>query len=163
MYKINDYVVYKKNVCIIKDIKTNSKNMKCYLLNPMDDDSLKIEIPIENSNDLIRNIISKEEANKIIKSIPTINAIDVENNKLFENEYKNLLNTGNHEDLIKVIKTTYLRNQERSKNKKKIGEKDDIFFNKAERLLYNEFSIALNMSFDETKDYVKKQVEKNLV
>src|SRR5574344_1828924 len=104
MYKINDYVVYKKNVCIIKDIKTNSKNMKCYLLNPMDDDSLKIEIPIENSNDLIRNIISKEEANKIIKSIPTINAIDVENNKLFENEYKNLLNTGNHEDLIKVIK-----------------------------------------------------------
>ena len=28
------------------------------------------------------------------------------------------------------------------------------YFNKAEKYLYNELSIALNMSFDETKDYI---------
>ena len=162
MYKVNDHVVYKRDVCIIKDIKTNSKKRKCYILGPIDDKSLTIEVPVENMNEAIRDIISKEEVNKIIKSIPNVEIISLVNDKLFEQEYKHLLNTGNHEDLIKIIKTTSSRNEERAKNKKKIGEKDDIYFNKAEKLLYNEFSISLNMTFDETKEYVKQQVEKKL-
>ena len=45
MFQKNDYVVYKKNVCIVKDIKHNTKNGKeSYLLVPIDDNSLKIEI-----------------------------------------------------------------------------------------------------------------------
>lgn len=160
MYKVNDYVVYKKNVCKIKEIKKNKiTNIKCYVLTPIDDESLTIEIPIENSKSLIRDIISKDEVLNIIDKIFDIDIISNINDKLYEAEYKNLLSTGKHEDLIKIIKTTYLRNEERIKNKKKIGEKDDTYFNKAERLLYNEFSIALNMTFDDTKEFIIKTLE----
>ena len=49
MYKINDYVVYKRDVCIVKDIKDNYRNNEgYYILYPIDDDSLKIEVPISN-------------------------------------------------------------------------------------------------------------------
>lgn len=77
---------------------------------------------------------------------------------MIEAEYKNLLSSGSHEDLIKIIKTTYLRNKKRLDNKKKIGDKDNYYFKKAERYLYNEFSISLNMSFENTKDYITEQV-----
>lgn len=152
MYKIGDYIVYKRDVCKIKDIKDSN-----YVLNPIDDETLTIRLP--QSNNLIRQIISKKESEELIKKIPNIDIIKV-NDKLLENEYKNLLNSGKLEDLVKIIKTTYLRNEDRINNRKKIGEKEDNYFKKSEKLLYNEISISLNLSYEETKKYIKERVEK---
>lgn len=157
MFDIGEYVVYKRNVCNIKDIK-EVKDKKYYVLEPIDDKSLTISVLLENASKVLRNIISKEESEKLIESIPNIESIKI-NDKLIENEYKNLLNTGRLEDLIKIIKTTYLRNYDRISNRKKISEKDDNYFNKAENLLYNELSISLGKSYEDTKKYVIDKVE----
>lgn len=154
MFNIGDYVVYKRDVCKIKEIKKSHFNNKdYYVLIPIDDNTLKIDVPTDNINGLLRPIISKEEVTNIIRQAVNIPIIET-NNKLIENEYKQLLNSGKHEDLIKIIKTTYLRNKERIDMGKKIGDKDDLYFKRAEQLLYNEFSIALNMNYDDTKKYV---------
>ena len=156
--KIGDYVIYKKDACQIKEIKKNKFNNNDYLvLRPIDDESLKIEIPVATSGELLRKPIDKAEVMRLIARIPEIDVISC-NEKLIEAEYKNLLSSGSHEDLIKIIKTTYLRNKKRLDNKKKIGDKDNYYFKKAERYLYNEFSISLNMSFENTKDYITEQV-----
>ena len=161
MYKVGDYVVYKKDVCLIKEIKTNKLNNKeYYLLIPVSDDSLKIDVPVDNEQSSIRNLTTKKEIKDLIKKIPIIEVINV-NNKLLENEYKELLKEGSFESLIKIIKTTYLRNKERLDNNKKKGDKDDYYFNLAEKYLYTEFSIVLKMNFEETKDYVINEVNKN--
>ena len=154
-FKVGDYIVYKKEVCQIKDIKKGDLDNLYYILKPIDDDSLKIEIPVGNA--FLREPIKKEKINDIIAKIPSISIIEC-NEKLIEVEYKNLLYNGDYEDLIKIIKTTYLRNKRRIDNKKKIGDKDDYYFKKAEKYLYNEFSIALGKSFDETKEYIIEQV-----
>ncbi len=151
------YIVYKRNVCKIKEIK-NINGEDYYVLTPIDDESLIITVPKNSSSNLIREIISKEETEKLIDSIPSINIIDT-NEKILENEYKTLLNSGKLSDLIKIIKTTYLRNFNRINNHKKISEKDDNYFNKAENLLCHELSISLGLSFDETKKYIKERVE----
>lgn len=156
--KIGDYVIYKKDTCQIKEIKKNKFNNNDYLvLRPIDDESLKIEIPVATSGELLRKPIDKAEVMRLIARIPEIDVISC-NEKLIEAEYKNLLSSGSHEDLIKIIKTTYLRNKKRLDNKKKIGDKDNYYFKKAERYLYNEFSISLNMSFENAKDYITEQV-----
>ncbi len=160
MFKINDYVVYKKEVCIIKDIRThNTTNTECYTLMPIDDDSLTIDVPVDNQLGNIRPIISKKEVNEIINQIPDIPTIIDINDKMIEGEYKKLLVSGTHQDLIKIIKTTYLRNDIRLQNKKKPGEKDNAYFKKAEKLLYNEFAIAMNLSIDDTRQYVIDKVK----
>ena len=69
------------------------------------------------------------------------------------------MSTGNEEDLVKVIKTTYLRNKERTENKKRRAEIDSIYFKEAETALYAEISALLNMSIQEAKDYVISKVE----
>ena len=76
-----------------------------------------------------------------------------------ENEYKRLLDTRDLNDLVKIIKTTYLRNKERIDNKKKISEKDDNYFNKAEDYLYTELSVALNMKKSEVKKYIIEKLK----
>ena len=160
MYKKNDYLVYKKDVCKVKEIKKNKLNgLDYYILVPIDDDSLIIDVPTDNRMGYIKDIITKEEAEKLINSIPQIEPLSNIEDKNIENRYKNLIYNGTREDLIKIIKTTYLRNEERIKNKKRISDKDLNYFNKAEKYLYNELSIALNMSFDETKDYIISKVK----
>lgn len=154
MFQEGQFVVYKRDVCKIRE-KKNINNIFYYVLNPIDDNSLTITVP---HSKLIRTIISKEESDKLISSISNIDIVKI-HDKLIENEYKNLLNSGNLEDLVKIIKTTYLRNKARLDNHKKIGEKDDNYFKKAERLLYNEISISLGLSYDETKNYITKRVE----
>lgn len=161
MFKINDYIVYKKDVCKVKDIKQNHLNgLDYYVLESIDDKTLTIEIP--SNTEFIRNIISKKEVEKIINTISQIEIITVDNERAYEQIYKELLK-GNHLDLIKIIKTTYLKNENRVLNNKKISEKDDIYFKKAEKLLYNEFSIALNMTFNEIKEYVFSKVKETIL
>ena len=128
--------------------------------NKKDFDSLKIDVPVDNEQSSIRNLTTKKEIKDLIKKIPIIEVINV-NNKLLENEYKELLKEGSFESLIKIIKTTYLRNKERLDNNKKKGDKDDYYFNLAEKYLYTELSIVLKMNFEETKDYVINEVNKN--
>lgn len=160
MYKVNEYVVYKKDVCKIKEIRNNKMNgIDYYILVPIDDESLIIDVPVENRMGYLRSIISKEEANKLINNIPNIEPLKNIDDKYVEKTYKDLLYNGTHEDLIKIIKTTYLRNNDRKINNKKLSEKDNDYFTKAEKYLYNEISISLNMSFDETKNYIIKKVQ----
>ena len=115
-------------------------------MNPIDDDSLIIDIPIEDRMGHLRDVISSDNAKKLIERIPNINPIEDINEKNLEIKYKELLATGKYDDLIKIIKTTFLRNESRTNNKKKISEKDNNYFKIAEKYLYNELSISLNMS-----------------
>ncbi|HPE15235.1 MAG TPA: CarD family transcriptional regulator [Bacilli bacterium] len=159
MFKVNDYVIYKNDTCIIKNTK-NMRGRDYYSLSPIDDLSLNIDVSIENNLGHIRSIISKSEVEQIISSIPMVECIEFENEKMFESEYKRILASGKYEDLIKIIKTSFLRNDARLLNNKRISEKDDFYFKKAEKILYNEFSIALGLTYDETKKYVIDRVTK---
>jgi len=156
MKKVGDIVIYRRDVCRIVEIK-KIRDLDYYTLIPISDESLKLNVPVSNKSGLLRDLISKEEVFKIINNIPNINIIEI-NDKILENEYKKLINSNNHEDLIKIIKTTYLRNLERTNKHKKIGDKDNYYFEKAESYLYNEFSFVLNMSYEETKKYVIEKV-----
>ena len=160
MYNIGDYIIYLKDVCKILDIKEKyMNNTDYYILSPINDESLKLNIPINNKS--IRNLISKEEVNNIINNILNIEILEYDD-KTIEFEYKKLLTNGTHEDLIKIIKTSYLRNKKRIDNKKKISDKDKNYFELAEKYLYTEFSIVLDMSFDDTREYVIDKVLKGI-
>ena len=156
MFDIGDFVVYKKDVCKIVGIKEKYyKDIDYFSLEPVFDDTLKIDVP-KNSN-LLRSVLSKKEVEEIINRIPLISYIDL-NDKMLENEYKKLLHEGGYDGLIKIIKTTYLRNNDRINSKKKISEKDETYFNLAEKYLYNEFAVSLGISPEEAKEYVINKV-----
>lgn len=83
MFKIDDYVIYRRDLCIIKDIIDN----KYYKSSIIDDETLTINVPIENKLGLLRHPVTLSEAKKIISTIPTIEPIKT-NDKIIENIYK---------------------------------------------------------------------------
>lgn len=156
MFKVNDYLVYRKEVCKVTEIKEYKNDFLYYVITPINDTSLKIEVPTDSS--VIRPLISKRKIQTIIEEIPNIKEI-AENDRLLENKYKELLKSGTYNDLITIIKTTYLRNETRDKEKKKRSEKDTTYFNLAEKYLYTEFSVVLGKSYEDTKEYVISKVK----
>ena len=159
MKKVGDYIVYRRDVCKITNIKDINNN-KYYVLEPLRDKSLHIDVPVDNKLGLIKELITKEEIDKLIKNIPNIEIVDDDDRKI-EMRYKELLDSGTHEDLIKVIKTAYIRNKNRKKTNKKISERDTKYFNLAEEYLYSEIGIVLNITFDEVKDYIISKITKD--
>lgn len=154
MFKVGEYIIYKRDLCQIKNIEKNPKtNEEYYVLSLIQDDSLSIKVPVSNKLGLLRYPLSKDDAEELINKIPSIEPIKT-SEKLLENAYRSLMKTNTHEDLIKIIKTTYLRNDSRLKQGKKIGDKDLTFFNRAENLLYNELAYSLSKSYEECKQYI---------
>ena len=153
-------MVYKRDVCRVREVKENKMNGNLsYILIPINDESLIIETPVDNRMGYIRDVISKKDAEELISKIPSIPILENIDDKYIEKTYKELLYSGSLEDLITIIKTTYLRNNERIKANKKVSDKDKTYFEKAEDYLYNELSVALSMSFDDTKEYIIHKVD----
>ncbi len=159
MYKEGEYVIYKRDLCQIKGI-VEKNNKKYYKLCPKEDETLTISVPIERKQNNLRYPISAKEAEELIKKIKDIEVIN-SNEKTLEQDYKELMKTNKHEDLIKIIKTTYLRNEKRRLQGKKETDKDVSYFKKAEDYLYNELSISLNMSYEECKKYIISKLSSN--
>ncbi len=150
------YIIYERDVCIIEKVmKKYIKGIDYFILRPLNDKTLKISVPVTSK--MLRNVISFDEANELINNMKNIDVLKDE--KQMENEYKRLLDTRDLNDLVKIVKTTYLRNKERIDNKKKISEKDDNYFNKAEDYLYTELSVTLNMKKSEVKKYIIEKLK----
>ncbi len=159
MRDVGSYVVYRKEVCQISQIKKNYfKGLDYYHLVPIEDETLQVDVPVNIDKKLLRDLITKKEVERIISKLNQIETLDLKDKNL-ENTYKELLNSDNLEDYVRIIKTTYLRNKERVANKRKASDKDNYYFHLAEKYLYNEFSIVLGMSYEETKDYILKKAE----
>ncbi len=157
MYQINDYLKYGKDVCRVKEIEEKKFNdQDYYLLVPVKDETLKIEIPV--TSDKVQDLISKDKLESLLDKIPEIETIELEE-KFMESEYKRLMSTGEYEDIMRVIKTTYLRNKIRKQNNKKLAEKDINYFQQAEDNLFNEFSVVLGKSYDDTKNYIINKLD----
>lgn len=159
MFKVGEYIIYKRDLCKIKGIEPSPRTGEDYYnLCPIQDESLSIKVPANNKFNNLRYPLSASEAENLIKKIPSIEPIKT-NEKLLENAYRELMKTNQHEDLIKIIKTTYLRNEARMNQGKKVGDKDQTFFRQAETYLYNELGYSLGMSYEECKNYIIKKLE----
>lgn len=147
-----DYIVYRKET-----YKIIEKEDGYYRLVPVNDTSIKYKVPVDSN--FLKKVITKEEIDRLLLEIPEINTIDL-GEKQIEQEYKELMKSGTHEDLVKIIKTSYLRNQIRILNNKRISEIDDEYFKRAEKYLYEEIGIVLNLSFENTKEYIINKLKK---
>lgn len=157
MFKVNDYIIYKSDVCLINEIK-EIHNLDYYVITPINDSSLKINLPSDSK--FIRPIISYEEAIKIIDNIPNVEVVDASNDKALEQIYKKLLMSDNLNDLVIVIKTTYLRNKKRLDGGKKIGSVDSYYYEEGIKKLFSELSITLKLDEDKIESIFFEQMNK---
>lgn len=157
-YKVGDYVVHGHEVGQIIDILKDYQGMgDYYKIQSTLDVTLTVMTPMKRASQLLRPIIKKAEVEKLIDQMADVEALDPDYRNV-ESTYDELIKSGDHTDIIKLIKTSYARCSAKTSKGQPKNEKDKTFFRKAESLLYNEFAVALGMDYADTKQYVIDRV-----
>lgn len=166
MFKQGDYVIYSLHgVCIVKEIceKVIDKEKKMYyILHPVNEAHSKIMTPVENQKVKMRLIMTPEEANKILLIEPDSNPIwNLDKNQRSQ-EFTKVLKEGNPGELVKFIKVSMMKEDEKKAEGKKITATDKKYLEAAEKLLYSELSFSLSMEIEQIKNTVIQMVQNEL-
>ena len=167
MFEKSELIMYgTTGVCEVVNITTPNikgipKGKLYYELQPYYQKDGKIFTPIDNEKVLMRRIITKQEAEQLIHEIPDIEALYVENDKMREIQYKECVKSGECRELIKMIKTLYLRKMKRIAQGKHITTTDERYLKQAEDALYSELAISLGVPKEKMETYIAEQIEKN--
>lgn len=165
MFQVNDVVIYGHHgVCEITDIGTLKMPMAdqaklYYTLRPVYHKDSAVYAPVENRRIVMRPVITREEANELIDRIPQIETVWIANEKAREVQFKEALQTCDCEELVKIIKTLYMRKQQRIENGKKVTVVDEKYFRQAEEKLYEELAFVLGMEKSKISAYIAESMK----
>lgn len=165
-YKIGDTVMYgRAGVCKIKDIKDENffgtKSEKYFILIPVYDTKNVIYAPVNSDEDKLRKLLSQEEVHELISAMPDETLLDNTNETQRRAECYEILKNGSHMDLIKLIKTLYALKEEKIQSGKKFASTDERIMNDAEKQLYEELALVLDIEPEEVLPFIMGEINKN--
>jgi len=157
MFQKGEYIMYSHyGVCYIDDIeeKTIDKETKpFYIMHPFNEKS-KIMTPVDNDKVRMRPIMPADEAQEVLDSVSADNIFNVTDRKKKDQLYTQIIKEGNPMQLIKVITSILIDEQEKIAAGKKISTTDKRFLDRTEKLLYPELSLALGLEVETIKERV---------
>lgn len=166
MFEVGDYVVHgNSGVCKVEAVQTMDgigadKKRMYYTLIPLYAAGSKLFVPVDGKKVITRAVITKAEVEKLLEEWHDIETLWVENDKKREDIYKEALRSCDCRQWVKLIKTSYERNQDRIRNGKKATTSDERYLHMAEENLFGEMAIPLQMSKGEAEEYFIAQISK---
>ena len=167
MFEIGQYVNYGKHgVCVVEDITHMDipgadKDKLYYVLSKVYTKGNKIYTAVDNKKVLMREILTKSEAEELIAEIPHIEQLVVANDKSRNDRYKDAMMTCDCRQWVKVLKSLYNRKQECIARGRKVAVTDERFYKDAEDHLYGELALSLGIEKDEVEDFITARMEEN--
>lgn len=163
MFKVNDYVLYNlMGVFRVADIRKekdiSNKETDYYILEPAFNNNLTVKIPVNNSKIMMRKVMTKDEVLALIAAMPQKETIWINNDRERHQIFKAILKTGQSQEWVALIKTIYQEKQERTYFGRKLMQSDEDIMKTAEKNLYEEFAVALNISPAEVLPYILEHV-----
>lgn len=100
-------------------------------------------------------ILTKEEAHTLLSRINSIPCLEWHSdNRIRAEKFKSIIDSGDREKLISLIKTVHEENSRRRKEGKKNSLADENALRKAERLLYSELAEVLGADENEISQII---------
>lgn len=164
MFNVNDTILYgTHSICKITDIteqKFNRSTNKYYILQPLHNASSTIYVPMDNEKLIakMRRILSEEEIYELIKAMPDKNGTWIENKNERNEYFRSILSNGDRAEIIKLIKIIYQHKEELKAIGKKLHASDEQFFKEAEKVIYDEFALVLNIRYDQVLPFIVDQI-----
>lgn len=166
MYQKGELVIYGNNgICRVEEIGVpvgtpmGRSGKEYYTLTPVFG-SGTIYAPLDTKV-FMRAILTKEQAEHLIAQIPGIREEEFEGKdvRALSEKYRGCLDTHQCEDLVKLIKTVYMKEKTMVENGKKLAKTEQEYGKIAKELLHKEFSIALGLPYEEVEEYITRKVE----
>ena len=164
MYQTGDLVMYgNTGVCRVEEIgypdAASDQETLYYKLSPVYDTAV-IYTPVD-TRAFMRPVMSRQAAEQLIDRIPDIpdNVCDNHDIRMLGEQYRACLNTHRNEDLVRLIKSVYQKNRRSVKAGRHMGQTDQQYMKRAEKMLYGELAVVLGMEYDEIQPYIHRRVE----
>ena len=164
MFEKGEYIVYGSNgVCEVTDIRNMDlkgipKDKLFYVLTPYNQKGSTVFTPVDSTKTVMRKVLTKEQALELIDNMPEVEELYFSNEKVREEKYKECIRSCDCEQCIRVIKTLYLRRDEKIAQGKKFAATDERYLKLAEDNLYSELSVALGMTKKEVQRYIEEKL-----
>ena len=164
MYNVNDVIVYGSNgVCTVTAVEERDftgESTEYYVLRPMSNPKNTFYVPVTNSflTARMHNICTKQEIENLIEMMSGECCIWIDNELRRKEEYRKIIEIGDRLQLVRLIKTLYIKSSELSSQHKKLHSADEKFFREAENILYEEFAYSLGIPRDSVVEYIKQHM-----
>ncbi len=162
MYQIGDKVVYGNiGVCIVMDISEldfMDNGKEYYTLRPYYEENKVIYSPVDSQKQKLRPMITKEEAEAFIVKLPTIEPGNYANEKERKEAYRDAILSGSMDKWASMIHYIYRKEQERMAKGQRISAHYMEELKGIEKLLLGELAAALDISMDDVKVYLEKEL-----
>jgi CarD family transcriptional regulator len=167
MFEPGTLVIYgTTGVCRIEgfaspDEHSHGRGKQYYLLNPLYQDGV-IYTPVEGGKVPMRAVISADAAHSLIDLIPTVHAEACHERtlQLLSQKYQAALQSGDLQELLKLTMSVHKKRQMAEEQNHRLGMVDEKYGRQAERLLFGELAVALNITIEEVPTYISARVEK---
>lgn len=165
MFNKGDTVLYgSSGVCRVEGTKQQElyDTMIEYLvLKPVYDENSTVFVPVRNKELMskIIPILSEKQVYEFIDNIPNEETIWIEDDKQRKQLYQDIISRFDRKQLVQIIKTLYLHKISQQEKGRKLHQCDEQILRQAEKLLYSEFAVALNIPVDEILPLITKQIE----
>jgi len=162
MFNVGDTIIYSTHgLCQIDDIceKTYGDTTGTYyVLHPLENARLIINIPIDSEKIAMHNVLNKKEAEEILLSFQQPGIEWIENARERTKKYKSLVNTGDRTVIAQVAVTLMEKKREADEDEKKLDGDDRALLAYIENIMYKELAVSLDTSYEEISNKVKHMV-----
>lgn len=168
MYKVNDTVLYGNDgICRIENIiqrKLTDRIVEYYVLKPVYKDNATVYVPTQNEELVkkMKKLLSYDEIMNLIQNMPDCQVDWIENDNRRKGKYREIIRSGDHEQLIQMVKTLYHHKKSLEKIGKKFHVSDKKFMKEAENILYKEFAYVLKIKKEEVIPFICQCIEEKM-
>lgn len=169
MFQKGEYIVYgSSGVCRVEEIGYMEmagamKGKLYYTLHPVYGGGSTIFTPTDNDKIVMREVISKEEANCLLEEIEDMDVIPMEDEKRREEIYRGILRECDCGTCLRLLKTLYQRQYRRIESGKKVAALDERYLKMAEESLFGELSVVLEREKEQVAKIVKEKLSKKVL
>lgn len=165
MFKVGDLVVYGgEGVCRVEAVGTlpltDIKSDKLYYTLVPLYRSGRTFAPVDGKV-LIRPILTRAEAEALIRSIPQVEEDErcPKGARVLSEHYQQLLQSYDCGDLVQLIKTIYVKQQEAQAAGRRFGQVDERYRKRAEEMLHGELAASLGIPKEAVAEYIRRVLE----
>ena len=164
MYKTGDVVMYgTSGICRVAAVEKRDltgEEQEYYILRNIYSDNNIYYVPVNNEAALGRMhpVCTKSEVDELISHMNSEGLIWIDNDNKRKEEYSRIIKDADKHEIIRLIKTLYLRRRELSENGRRLRSSDENYLGIAEDMLFEEFAYALGIDRCEVVDYIEKHL-----
>ncbi|MEI4769997.1 CarD family transcriptional regulator [Psychrobacillus sp. FJAT-51614] len=166
MFNVGDLIIYSAHgICHIDDIceKTyNDVTKKYYVLHPLDNAKVSINIPVDSHTVVMLDMLDQDEAKVIMELFKSPGVSWIENNNLRKKTYTDIINTGDRREISKILNTLMRKKMETDLTKEKLLDQDIQQMYSIQQILFRDLSHSLHTSVESIRQQVSHSLKSSM-